>query len=112
MENKLCIPPRFETACGRQAHPSLVGMCKVWLYEARRRLAAFLRIFCLFVAVPCVTGAWPLSPDIGDIVSCHRSRSNRILATGDDQGRLRLFRYPAVEKRVRNRWSHATPSLA
>lgn len=42
-----------------------------------------------------VYGIWPENADGTDINTCSRSHSGRLLATGDDFGKVRLFSYPA-----------------
>ncbi|XP_077525677.1 echinoderm microtubule-associated protein-like 2 isoform X2 [Haemaphysalis longicornis] len=44
-----------------------------------------------------VFGIWPENADGTDINTCARSHSCRLLATGDDFGKVRLFAYPASE---------------
>ena len=42
-----------------------------------------------------VQGIWP-SPDYSDVNSVCRSNSQRLLATAEDSGKVKLFRYPCV----------------
>merc|ERR1719478_12419 len=42
-----------------------------------------------------VQGIWPEEADGTDINSCVKSHNGRLLATGDDFGAVKLFRYPA-----------------
>lgn len=60
-----------------------------------------------------VQGIFPPCADGSDINSCHRSPDGTILATGDDFGMVKLFRYPCpVEKASFNSYcghsSHVT----
>jgi microtubule-associated protein-like 6 len=41
-------------------------------------------------------GAWPQAADGTIVNACDRSQSGKVLAAGDDFGRLRLFRYPCL----------------
>jgi len=43
-----------------------------------------------------VQGIWPPGADMTDINSCDRSPKQDLLATVDDSGLLKIFRYPAV----------------
>lgn len=45
------------------------------------------------VAVPA--GIWPENADGTDVNTCTRSHSSKLLATGDDFGKVKLFSYPA-----------------
>ncbi|OQS03517.1 microtubule-associated protein, partial [Thraustotheca clavata] len=45
-----------------------------------------------------VQGIWPPCADGTDINSTHRSSSHTLLVTGDDFGKVKLFRYPCVAK--------------
>ncbi|XP_026730498.1 echinoderm microtubule-associated protein-like 2 isoform X3 [Trichoplusia ni] len=42
-------------------------------------------------------GVWPESADGTDINSCTRSHDNRLVATGDDFGKVKLFAYPVTQ---------------
>ncbi|XP_050037299.1 echinoderm microtubule-associated protein-like 2 isoform X1 [Dermacentor andersoni] len=44
-----------------------------------------------------VYGIWPENADGTDINTCSRSHSGRLLATGDDFGKVRVFSYPASQ---------------
>ena len=39
-------------------------------------------------------GIWPPCSDGTDINSCDRSRNGKVMATGDDFSKIKLFRYP------------------
>ncbi|RHY53715.1 hypothetical protein DYB34_004290 [Aphanomyces astaci] len=45
-----------------------------------------------------VQGIWPACADGTDINAVHRCHSGELVATGDDFGQVKLFRYPAVAK--------------
>ena len=45
-----------------------------------------------------VQGIWPPGADTSDINSCDRSPNGKLLATADDFGQVKLFRYPAVQE--------------
>jgi WD40 repeat protein len=45
-----------------------------------------------------VQGIWPKFADGTDINAVDRSRSGLLLATGDDSGKVKLFKYPCVYK--------------
>jgi len=44
-----------------------------------------------------VIGIWPEGADGTDINSCSRSRDNQMLCSGDDFGKVHLFKYPVVQ---------------
>ncbi|XP_064484609.1 echinoderm microtubule-associated protein-like 2 isoform X3 [Ornithodoros turicata] len=44
-----------------------------------------------------VFGIWPEGADGTDVNTCSRSHSSKLLATGDDFGKVKLFSYPANE---------------
>lgn len=44
-----------------------------------------------------VLGIFPPGSDTGDVNSCDRSRDGKLLATSDDFGQVKLFRYPAAD---------------
>ena len=48
-----------------------------------------------------VEGMWQLSVDFTDINSVDRSHNEELLATADDFGDVRLFRYPCMDRKVR-----------
>ena len=41
-------------------------------------------------------GIYPPGSDIGDVNSCDRQKSGKLLATSDDFGQVKIFRYPVV----------------
>jgi len=45
-----------------------------------------------------VQGIWPACADGTDVNACSRSWSNTLMATADDQGKVKVFSYPTVEK--------------
>ncbi|OQR95137.1 microtubule-associated protein [Achlya hypogyna] len=45
-----------------------------------------------------VQGIWPPCADGTDVNAVHRSASGHLLVTGDDFGKVKLFRYPCVAK--------------
>ena len=45
-----------------------------------------------------VQGIWPPGADTSDINACDRSSNRKLLATADDFGGVKLFRYPAVQE--------------
>jgi hypothetical protein len=45
-------------------------------------------------------GIWPEGADGTDVNSCERSHDARVIATGDDFGKLKLYSYPAVQPKV------------
>ena len=47
----------------------------------------------------CV-GIWPEGADGTDINYCSRSRDNQMLCSGDDFGKVHLFKYPVVQPQV------------
>jgi len=47
-----------------------------------------------------VAGVWPEGADGTDINSVGRSNNGKFLASGDDFGKVHLFKYPAVQPRV------------
>jgi microtubule-associated protein-like 6 len=51
-----------------------------------------------------VQGIWPDCADGTDINAVSASASRTILATGDDSGNVKLFRYPCIPKGVRGVW--------
>jgi microtubule-associated protein-like 6 len=49
-----------------------------------------------------VQGIWPPCADGTDVNSVDRSHVGSLLATGDDLGKVKLFRYPCVQKNANN----------
>jgi hypothetical protein len=45
-------------------------------------------------------GVWPEGADGTDVNSCERSNNQKLLATADDFGKVKLFAYPALQPRV------------
>jgi len=45
-----------------------------------------------------VQGIWPSGADFSDVNSCDRSPNQKLLATADDNHRIKLFAYPAPKK--------------
>lgn len=45
-------------------------------------------------------GIWPENADGTDINGCDRSHDSRLMATGDDFGKVRLFSYPVIQPKV------------
>ena len=50
-----------------------------------------------------VQGVWPINKDGTDITAVHRSRSNALVASADNFGRIRLFRYPCLTQGAGNK---------
>lgn len=46
-------------------------------------------------------GIWPDGADGTDVNNCSRSGDGKLLATGDDFGKVKLFSYPASQPKVR-----------
>ncbi|XP_059480619.1 echinoderm microtubule-associated protein-like 2 isoform X6 [Neocloeon triangulifer] len=44
-------------------------------------------------------GVWPENADGTDVNSCERSHNRKLLATGDDFGKVKLYAYPACQPR-------------
>lgn len=55
-------------------------------------------IFCLCYSL----GLWPDGSDGTDINAVCSSYAKRLLATGDDFGKVHLFAFPCSQSRVRN----------
>jgi WD40 repeat protein/Ca2+-binding EF-hand superfamily protein len=53
-----------------------------------------------------VQGVWPKHSDGTDIRTCHRSNFGSLLLTGDNYGRLRLWKYPALDPDSGNKLYH------
>lgn len=47
-----------------------------------------------------VRGIWPKSADGTDINTVHTNKTNTLIATGDDDNLINIFRYPAYAERV------------
>ena len=47
-----------------------------------------------------VIGIWPKNSENGDINNAHLSNSGQMLATGDDFGYVKLFKFPVDQKFV------------
>lgn len=45
-------------------------------------------------------GIWPETADGTDINGCDRSHDSRLMATGDDFGKVKLFSYPVIQPKV------------
>lgn len=45
-------------------------------------------------------GIWPENADGTDVNTCDRSRNSKLLATGDDFGKVKLYSYPVTQPRV------------
>jgi len=45
-------------------------------------------------------GVWPEAPDGSDLRACAASNSAKLLATGDDFGKIKLYAYPASQTKV------------
>ena len=50
-----------------------------------------------------VVGIWPKNADKADVNCAHLSNTSSALATGDDDGLVKLFKFPSREKYVSNR---------
>lgn len=46
------------------------------------------------------SGIWPENADGTDVNTCARSHSSKLLVTGDDFGKVKLFSYPASQPKV------------
>ncbi|XP_067121912.1 echinoderm microtubule-associated protein-like 2 isoform X1 [Centruroides vittatus] len=44
-----------------------------------------------------VLGIWPENSEGPDVLSCDKSRDNKLLVTGDDFGKVKLYSYPACQ---------------
>ncbi|XP_054153345.1 echinoderm microtubule-associated protein-like 2 isoform X2 [Oppia nitens] len=49
-----------------------------------------------------VLGIWPENADGSDVNTCDRSHSGRLLATGDDFGKINVYSYPAPQPKCLN----------
>lgn len=47
-----------------------------------------------------IIGIWPEGADGTDINACARSRNKNLVATGDDFGEVKLFKFPSVKLKV------------
>lgn len=45
-------------------------------------------------------GIWPENADGTDINYCNRSQDSKLLATGDDFGKVKLYSYPVMQPKV------------
>ena len=52
-------------------------------------------MYCLLLA-----GIWPEGSDGTDVNTVGRSNNRKVLATGDDFGKVNLFTYPAATPKV------------
>jgi hypothetical protein len=52
-----------------------------------------------FATLVAFTGAWPESGN--DVTSANRSCSRTLMATGEETGRIKLFRAPVNQRKVR-----------
>jgi hypothetical protein len=50
-----------------------------------------------------VKGIWPEGADGTDINDCERSHDGELLATSDDYGLVKLFKYPVWKKHAEHR---------
>ena len=48
-----------------------------------------------------IQAIWPEYVDGIEVHSCHRSNNQKYVATADDAGRIKVFRYPCLQKGVR-----------
>lgn len=47
-----------------------------------------------------VLGVWPEGADGTDVNSAARSHNNQLLVTGDDFGKVHLYKYPVTQPQV------------
>lgn len=45
-------------------------------------------------------GIWPENADGSDVNTCSRSHSQKLVATGDDFGKVNIYSYPACQPKV------------
>lgn len=45
-------------------------------------------------------GIWPESADGTDVNACERSNNSKLMATGDDFGKVKLYSYPVKQPKV------------
>ena len=67
------------------------------MLRVRRRVTA-LGWCALVHCHPAFSGIWPAFADGTDINSVARTGNRKAIATADDFGRVKVFRYPCVEK--------------
>ena len=48
---------------------------------------------------PSVEGIWPVISEVTEVTSASLSSDKKVLATGDDLGYVKLFRYPVKVRR-------------
>lgn len=49
-------------------------------------------------------GIWPENADGTDVNTCDRSHDKKLVATGDDFGKVKLFSYPVTQPKVLNKF--------
>lgn len=47
-------------------------------------------------------GIWPEGADGTDVNACDRSNGSKVMATGDDFGKVKLYSYPVKQPKVYN----------
>lgn len=47
-------------------------------------------------------GIWPENADGTDVNACNRSNDMKLMATGDDFGKVKLYSYPVTQPKVIN----------
>ena len=60
---------------------------------------------CTWATRTCVLsfdtiGVWPETVDGSDLNACARSHDGKLMATGDDFGKIKLYNSPAVQPKV------------
>lgn len=66
-----------------------------------KRLFYIAALFCFLSTLGSdVIGIWPKNADKGDINCTHLTHTAKTLATGDDFGYVKLYKFPVTERYV------------
>lgn len=78
--------------------PGKVKVCRQVTHSSQLRDTAWASNSCVLTF--STIGIWPEGADGTDVNACERSNGSKVMATGDDFGKVKLYSYPVKQPKV------------
>lgn len=79
-------------------HAGKVKTCRQLTQSSQLRDTAWANNSCVLTFQ--TIGIWPEGADGTDVNACERSNGSKLMATGDDFGKVKLYSYPVKQPKV------------